>query len=79
MNGWLGRVRKALAGVIWPDYPKVEDRYRQLAEAHQGLRFHRARLEAKLQELQGDELISPAAREAFRGRLAEIKGILDDL
>ena len=79
MSGWLGRVRKALAGVIWPDYPKVEDRYRQLTEAHQGLRFHRARLEAKLRELESSEPIPPASREAFRGRLAEIKGILDEL
>ena len=79
MNGWLGRARKALAGLIWPDYPKVEDRYRQLAEAHNGLRFHRARLEAKIQELKADEPISPAAREAFLVRPAEIKGSLDDL
>jgi hypothetical protein len=79
MDRWFGRARKAFAGFIWPDYPKVEDRYRQLTEAHQGLRFHRARLEAKLRELECNEPVSPAAREAFRGRLAEIKGILDEL
>ncbi len=33
MEGWFGRARKAFAGFIWPDYPKVEERYHQLTEA----------------------------------------------
>jgi len=79
MGRWFGGIRKTLAGLLWPDYPKVEERYRQLTEAHRGLRFHKARLETKLDELESGESISPAAREAFRGRLAEIKSILEEL
>lgn len=79
MEGWLKRIRKALAGFAWPDYPRVEEKYRQLTEAHRGLRFHKARLEAKLAELESGEPIPTAAREAFRERLAEIKCILDEL
>lgn len=79
METWFRRIRKTFAGLVWPDYPRLEERYRQLTEAHHGLKFHKARLEAKLAELESGEPISPAAREAFRGRLVEIKSILDEL
>jgi hypothetical protein len=78
MRKGLRRVRQTLAGLLWPDYPKLEAKYLQLQEVHQRILFCRARLEAKLQEIESSEVQSQTSRDLFRSKLVEVKQILDD-